>query len=160
MLRQLLILAAIGLLVACGMAGGVNPSAPPDANMLPAEPPTIVGTITNVTGRRVLIEEQPGQDQGGRKIVFAVDDRTRILRRDGNALLDATAADLVANSRAEAWADGALAESYPEQGRAAVIVVSDAAAPDTTATPESALPDRAPEIVGVITRTDAGLLSN
>jgi hypothetical protein len=93
---------------------------------LPSEPATVVGTITRAQDNTVMVEEQPGQDTGGRKIVFSLSPATKIVVRRGQDLHDITAAELSVGSRVEAWADGAIAESYPEQARAAALVVTEA----------------------------------
>jgi hypothetical protein len=68
---------------------------------------------------------------GGRKIVFTLTPDTTIVIRRGQDLNDITVTELAVGSRVEAWASGAIAESYPEQARAAALVVLDGASAST-----------------------------
>lgn len=125
----LTIVVLLTLLVGCGGqtngTGAGGPTGSP-VSVLPGEPATIVGTITRAQDNSVMVEEQPGQETSGRKIVFSLSPATKIVARRGQDFHDITAAELTVGSRVEAWANGAIAESYPEQARAATIVVTEA----------------------------------
>lgn len=72
----------------------------------------------------VLVEEHPGDFRsGGAKASIAVSASTRILERSGVDLRTLTFADLRTGSRAKAWFNGPVMESYPAQGTASVILV-------------------------------------
>ena len=74
----------------------------------------------------VLIEEVPGGLQtGGRKVVLTVTTETKLFRGRGAGpdLEPMSFADLRVGQIAEAWAAGAMAQSYPAQGTAATLIV-------------------------------------
>ncbi len=138
----------VTMLAACGNAGTMpreDAAAPP-----PSEPPTIVGEITQ-TGERVLVEQQPGTTIGD-KIFFRLSDATRVLQRVDDDLQPKTAHDLALGQRVEVWADGGVAESFPGQAGAAVIVIANAAGEITPEPGRAAPPDREPDVVGTITQ--------
>ncbi|MGH7481734.1 MAG: DUF3221 domain-containing protein [Longimicrobiales bacterium] len=105
------------------------------------EPPTrgadIEGVITRVTPASgeaaargdalgtVLVEEEPGTTYGSRKISFKVTAGTRLLRWNADAAGYGTFefTDLRVGARVRAWADGPIAESYPEQATAGTLVM-------------------------------------
>ncbi|WP_029214673.1 DUF3221 domain-containing protein [Kallotenue papyrolyticum] len=154
-LRLILLVVILALLAACTTPAGHAPSpgATPEAQaLLPNRDAEISGQITQIDGERVLVEEQPGA-QSGNKIWFTLNDATRILGRAGADLHDLTRSDLAVGQPVAAWAAGPLAESYPAQGSAAVILVLEPAA-TTTPAAGGAVPDRDPDVIGTITQQD------
>ncbi len=132
-LRTLFVVSLLVLLANCGKpngagqaGGGADGSAggivPPGE--LPPQAATINGTITQVQPTSILVAEQPGTQAGGRKIVFSITSETRMFAGDGEQLRPIAASDLAIGQRVEAWAIGAIAESYPEQATAGTIVVA------------------------------------
>jgi len=120
-------LASLGALAAVGACSSSRPAGVPD------EPPSIAGTITQVSAQQggssdrlgaVLIEEVPAEPSGSDKSSVTVTRATRVYVREGGTLRAATFAELRTGQRAEAWFTGPVAESYPTQARAAVIVVA------------------------------------
>lgn len=90
--------------------------------------PDITGLIFSIEGNRVLIVsdiEDAAIDYddwfmaGHRAIFFTVTDKSVIETGSEKGSFD----DLVVGLRVEAWADGPLAESYPEQGTAKKIII-------------------------------------
>lgn len=120
MIRRLFVLTAAGLIVACS-----SPSGP----SVPDGDPTIVGPIvatgvsTPTAGDRWTVHVKTDlQDECG--IIFAVDDATDIVRRDGDGdLVGADADDLDVGDTVRVWARGGIAESCPAQGVAAAIEI-------------------------------------
>jgi hypothetical protein len=84
-------------------------------------PPSCVTVGTPM--RSVLVEETPGASAGGDKSVMRVPRDARLYRRVGGALVRIGFDDLRTGQRVEAWFDGPVAESYPTQTTAGVIVV-------------------------------------
>ena len=94
---------------------------------------SIVGTITDITGAVVLVEEDPSDrgdptgppesSPGSAKGFFTVTDETVILDERGGEPVEAVLGDLMLGQRVEATYTGAVAESYPTQGNAGSIVI-------------------------------------
>lgn len=91
--------------------------------------PDIRGVITSisagsgdVTGS-VRIEGAIAQDTEYDKAVVRVEDDTKIYRRSGEQLTEATFAGLAVGQTVEAWFTGPVAESYPVQAKASQIVI-------------------------------------
>ncbi|HEY5639655.1 MAG TPA: DUF3221 domain-containing protein [Dehalococcoidia bacterium] len=111
---------ALALLGACTYDGDAAP-APDD--------PDIRGAITSISAGSgdvigsVRIEGAIHQDTEYDKADVRVDSDTEILRRVGNAMMDATFADLAVGQTVEAWFTGPVAESYPVQAKASQIVI-------------------------------------
>ena len=126
-MRKLLALMLL-LLAACGMPTNATPGeASADAGstvVLPSGPATIIGQITSLENGSMQVEENPGQPNNGRKIVFRLSDTTVIGERVGDNIEARTQTDLQSGQRVAAWVDGPLAESFPEQGSAAAVVIS------------------------------------
>ncbi len=96
---------------------GDTSNAPPGASGL-----VVVGTVTEISGSVVLVEEDSSAESGG-KGFFTVTDATEItLRRDGGSVA-AAFGDLAVGQTVEAAYAGAVAESYPTQGHAATIAI-------------------------------------
>lgn len=159
----LAILLLITMLVACGTAAPTAPGSETPTMMLtitpvasfdvaqPSSPSTIVGEITQLNGG-ILVEQQPGATISD-KIVFSLNDATRIFTRIGDKLQPKTAGDLAIGQRVEVWAvDGIVAESFPGQATAETIIIADTAAEMTTTPNAAAPPDREPDVVGTITQ--------
>jgi len=106
-----------------------------------------VGEITQV-GERVLVEQHPGATIGD-KIVFSLNNATRIVARVGDDLEPKNVGDLAVGQRVEVWAAGTVAESFPGQAGAETILIVDAAASSPGA---AAPPDQEPDAVGTITQ--------
>ena len=98
---------------------------------LPERAADITGTITRVqaaggssTRDVVLVEEIPGNLQsGGAKANITVSAATRVFESSGGELKSIAFPELRIGMRARAWFEWPVAESYPVQGTAAVIVV-------------------------------------
>jgi hypothetical protein len=90
--------------------------------------PDITGLIFAIEGDRILIvagiedvdtDYEDWFEAGNRAIYFAVTDKTVIEAGGEKGSFDI----LRLGQKVEAWADGPLAESYPEQGAAKRIVI-------------------------------------
>jgi hypothetical protein len=124
-LRYLDVAAALTITALAG-ATACSPregSGPPDATAaaatLPDRPASISGVVTAIDGGRVRIEEDPDARYGSGKAVVRTE-HTRILHRSGST---ATLSDLAVGQRVSAWFTGPVAESYPVQAAAAVLVI-------------------------------------
>jgi hypothetical protein len=128
-------LRALALVLVLGAFACNDPSPPADDpdiahTTIPTVPPDIRGVITSATvtaGRglgdsrgRVLVEAVPGEASGSAKAMVSWTGTTRIFRRDGTPV---TADELARGVTVSAWFTGPVAESYPVQARARVIVV-------------------------------------
>lgn len=104
-----IVLAGAVTLAGCagqGDGGGGSadqPQASPTAST-PATAPDVIGTVTKADGNMILVEEQPGVAERGRKVWVGL----------ANADTDAEPAQLV-GKRVKVWLTGPCAESYPEQ---------------------------------------------
>jgi hypothetical protein len=105
---------ALILSLACASNGGP----------LPTEPPFMSGTVTAVgrvaEGWSVRIEERPGDVTGSAKGVFRVGSNTAVRRATGSR---APSEELREGQRVRVWVSGAVAESYPVQASARLIVI-------------------------------------
>lgn len=94
---------------------------------IPDQPASITGTITHIArttgGTRVLIEERPGQTSGDNKSSVTLTPQTQILLADPGSATPIRADQLGVGDRASAWFMGPVAESYPTQTTARVLVV-------------------------------------
>ena len=82
----------------------------------------VAGTVTEISGAVVLVEEDPSSDSGG-KGFFTMTDATEItLQRDGE-VVRAALEDLAVGQFVEAAYAGPIMESYPSQGDAASIAI-------------------------------------
>lgn len=93
---------------------------------IPDTPADIAGTITQVgrSGGRttVLIEERPGAS-GDNKSSVRITPQTRILLDGPSGPTALSAERLTEGSQASAWFVGPVAESYPTQATARLLVV-------------------------------------
>ena len=105
---------------------------------LPSVEPDIQGIITEVermpqeanggesAGERVgvvLVEENPDKDTGSQKDSVTVTKATKLSERQGRDATRIRFDDLKLGQRVMAWYTGSVAESYPRQATARVIVV-------------------------------------
>lgn len=111
-------LALLLLFAACG--------APEDGGA-PAEPPYLRGTVTALDGQTVRVEENAGERSGSAKAVLRITGSTRIVWRTGEP---ADRGDLRLGTRVSAWVAGPIAESYPVQADAAVLLVESTTLPN------------------------------
>ena len=96
---------------------GDTSNAPPGASSL-----VVGGTITEISGSVVLLEEDPASD-GGDKGYFTVTEATFISKPQGDVRVNATFEELAVGQRVEAAYAGEVMESYPSQGDAASIAI-------------------------------------
>jgi hypothetical protein len=84
----------------------------------------MAGTVTAVgriaEGWSVRVEERPQDVSGSAKGVFRVRDATDVLRGGGSRV---RADDLREGQRVRVWVSGPVAESYPVQAQARLIVI-------------------------------------
>lgn len=96
----------------------------PNAAPLPTEPPFIAGTVTAVgriaEGLSVRVEERPTDLSGSAKGVFRVGNETAVRRASGGR---APAEELREGQRVRVWVSGPVAESYPVQAQARLVVI-------------------------------------
>jgi len=120
------LLLALGAALAIALLAGCTN----DGDAAPATiGPDIRGAITSISDGsgdvigsvRIegVIEEATSYD----KAVVRVESDTRIYRQVGNAMMEATFADLAVGQTVVAWFTGPVAESYPVQVKAAQIVI-------------------------------------
>ncbi|MDP9437647.1 MAG: YobA family protein [Actinomycetota bacterium] len=89
----------------------------------------IQGTVTDISGSTVLVEEDPSANAGD-KGYFTVTEETEIGRLvGGDALAPATFEELEVGQAVEAVYAGAVAESYPTQGNAESITILEDSGP-------------------------------
>jgi hypothetical protein len=106
----------IALLTSC------NPLSSPDMGQagIPADAPSICGVITSLSPDALLVEEDPEAESGSAKAMMRVQKSTRVLHRDGSTTHYSA---LAVGQTVSAWFDGPVAESYPVQTAAGVIVL-------------------------------------
>jgi uncharacterized protein DUF3221 len=96
----------------------------PNGGRLPNDAAFMTGTITAIgrvaEGWSVRVEERPQDVSGSAKGVFRVGERTDVRRAGGAAV---RAEDLREGQRVRVWVTGPVAESYPVQARARVVVI-------------------------------------
>lgn len=90
---------------------------------IPDEAPSICGIITSLLPDQLLVEEDPEADAGSAKAAVRLQEGTRLLYRNGRA---AEYEALAVGHTVSAWFDGPVAESYPVQAAAGVIVLEEA----------------------------------
>jgi hypothetical protein len=98
-----------------------DPNADPDSPVSSDGTPFCSNSETAPLGT-VLVEENPVAS-GDSKISFTVRRSTTLLNESAGSYDPLSFADLVDGATVFAWADGAVAESYPAQATAAAIVV-------------------------------------
>lgn len=112
-------LAMVLLLVGCG--------ASEEEGAIPSEPPYLRGTVTAMDGAEVRVEENAGERSGSAKAVLRLTGSTRIVWRTGEP---AEPGDLRLGSRVSAWVAGPVAESYPVQAEAGVLMIESTTLPN------------------------------
>jgi hypothetical protein len=129
--------AAISLasLTGCSLSGenGSSSSSKTDGSTesieLSAEPPGIRGFITKADSTagssNILVEEDPADASGSSKASVRIKDETKIYRRTGGSLEKSSKAALTVGKQVSVWFEGPVAESYPVQGTASVVVLED-----------------------------------
>jgi hypothetical protein len=83
----------------------------------------VQGTITNISGSAVLVEENSADESGSAKGYFTVTGETSILLRSGDLQVPASFDDLRIGQPVIATYTGPVPESYPTQGTAGSIVI-------------------------------------
>jgi uncharacterized protein DUF3221 len=83
----------------------------------------VQGSITDISGAVVLVEEDPADEWRSAKGAFTVTEETEILRRQGDELLPATFEELWVGQQVIATYAGPVVESYPSQGTAYSIII-------------------------------------
>ena len=98
----------------------VDTPSPPDGGATYA----IQGTITDISGSTVLVEENPAAEGSGDKGFFTVTDETEITKqKEEGKQVEAAFEDLEVGQQVEATYAGAVAQSYPTQGNAESIAI-------------------------------------
>ena len=87
---------------------------------IPNEAPSICGVITALSPDELLVEQDPQAESGSVKAMMRVQGSTRVLHRDGSTTHYSA---LAVGQTVNAWFDGPVAESYPVQTAAGVIVI-------------------------------------
>ncbi len=116
------VVALVALLAACGSDGGEDvrtdrssaDPAPPD------RPADSVGPVSLLPPGSVRIDEATGVVGA---VAARVDEATEVLRRRGDAYEAAALSDVAVGDRVEIWVDGPVAESFPAQAHAAVVLL-------------------------------------
>jgi hypothetical protein len=113
--RRVLAWCAVSIAAACA----------PSGSPLPNDDPFISGTVTAVDrvaqGWTVRVEEHPQDISGSAKGVFRVGERTDIRRAAGGGAVRVE--ELRKGQRVRVWVKGPVAESYPVQADARLIVI-------------------------------------
>lgn len=116
-MRTVLLALSAALLTSCNplssLPGGVQAG-------IPDEAPSICGVITALSADSLLVEEDPQAESGSAKALMRIQEDTRVLHRDGST---ADYSALAIGQTVSAWFDGPVAESYPVQTAAGVIVL-------------------------------------
>lgn len=96
---------------------------------LPGEQPGISGSITkadsNAGSRNILVEENPADAAGSQKASVRINDQTKIYRRSGSSVEKSSESALAIGRKVSVWFEGPVAESYPVQGSASVVLLED-----------------------------------
>jgi hypothetical protein len=86
----------------------------------PLGEPSLTGLITNTSGDRILVEENPQETAGSAKAAVRISEQTEILHSSGAR---ASRNDLLVGDRVRVWFTGPVAQSYPVQATAARIEI-------------------------------------
>lgn len=136
--RLSLAFALLMVLAGCGQptAAGVDTGSYADdgnaQTVLPTDEPGIVGSITrigavdgvaNVRGT-IRVEQNPAEETSPKDQV-KITDATRVLIQHGTDMQTTAFTDLKAGQQVKAWYDGPVAESFPRQATASVILIID-----------------------------------
>ena len=98
------------------------------SNAPPGASSDVVGTVTEISGSVVLVEEDPSSDSGD-KGYFTVTDETEISKQEDGEVVRAAFEDLAVGQTVEAAYAGPVMESYPPQGEAASIAILEETGP-------------------------------
>lgn len=93
----------------------------PDSSVSDDDPPICSDPATSPAGR-ILVEAVPGE-QAGDKISLRIDPDTPLLRDTETGAVTIDFDDLAEGDDVDVWVSGPVAESYPLQGTADVVVV-------------------------------------
>lgn len=100
------------------------------------QPPSIRGTVTAVERAQasaqrssIRIEERPDQSSGDDKALVSLVESTLLYERKGEELARISMDSVQTGWLAEAWFEGPVAESYPVQATASLVIVERAADP-------------------------------
>lgn len=129
-MKRLALLAMAALfpaMQACTGAPG-EPDPPGSLNVsVPAETPSIIGTVTQVQadGRepRLLVEQVPTRSAGYPIAWVDVPSATRILVRAEGRTARGSTANLAVGAQVRVWFTGGVRESYPVQATAGTVLV-------------------------------------
>lgn len=112
-----------------GSGGAADTGTTRDSAQLPDSEPGIRGVITKADSGAgssyILVEENPGETAGSQKASVRMNDQTQIYRRSGSSLEKISPSALAISKTVSIWFEGPVAESYPVQGAAAVVVLED-----------------------------------
>lgn len=112
------------LLAACTQPPATTDALSVELAGIPDDAPSICGVITALTpDKQVVVEKDPGAEYGSAKAVVRLQESTRVLFRDGMA---ADPSELAVGQTVSAWFEGPVAESYPVQAAAGVVVIEPA----------------------------------
>ena len=119
MRKTMMLLMTVLMLAVAGCGGR------PAGVQAPQGQPYLSGKITQIDQqRRVLIEAVP-EKQEGPKCWLKVSDKTQLLKPGAaDELQTASFSDFAVGTKVKAWVYGPVAESYPCQGAADVLVIS------------------------------------
>ena len=96
---------------------------------VPQEAADIIGTVETVSdagaGRVALIRQIPERSAGYPAATITIGEQTVVLRRSGERMSRARAADLAAGTRVHAWFTGPVRESLPVQADARLVLIVD-----------------------------------
>lgn len=112
-----------------GTGGSVDTGSSSAAIKLPTESPGIRGVITKADSSagssNILVEENPADASGSNKASVRIKDQTKIYRREGGRLENSSASALTVGKQVSVWFEGPVAESYPVQGSASIVVIEE-----------------------------------
>jgi len=110
-----------------GSGGSADTGSATEPVKLPNEQPGIRGVITKADSTAgssyVLVEENPADSSGSNKASVRIQDQTKIYRRSGSNLEKIGQSALTIGKKVSVWFEGPVAESYPVQGSAAVVLL-------------------------------------
>ncbi len=99
-----------------------NPDAPVSSDERTENPSRRTGGSRDQIGM-VLIEENPDEEAGSQKDSVTITSRTMLFELKGQDLTPVEFDDFKRGQRARAWYVGPVAESYPRQATARLIVI-------------------------------------
>ncbi len=95
---------------------------PSDQPVSSDDPPSCTQLPTDMVGT-MLLEEDPDREWGGEKVHLTVTTDTLLLRESEGIYAQITFDDLEPGHTLVAWVAGSIAESYPSQANASVVVI-------------------------------------